>query len=237
MKKIQLVLAAVALILLPSCRFVKVNGTTLVNAREGVKIVKASDTMAVKDTVVSPFSSMSCNVACDVVYTPGECSVKLSGPDNILPLISIVSEDGLLKVRKEDKVKFNRVEKLTLTVSCPQLESVNFNGAVDFSAPAGIEAPAFSAEVNGAADMEIKGLKTVEATLNVNGAADVEIEGIDCSSLKMEINGAGDIVLSGRADKAVASINGAGDIDASCLDCKDFSSRANGLGSIKKPKN
>ena len=52
------------------------------------------------------------------------------------------------EVRKEDKVKFNRVEKLTLTVSCPQLESVNFNGAGDIDASR-LDCKDFSSRANG----------------------------------------------------------------------------------------
>lgn len=237
MKKIQFIIAAAAILVLPSCRFVKVNGSALINAREGVTIVKASDTMATRDTTVGAFSSLNCSVACDVVYTSGDCAVKISGPDNIIPLITIENNDGTLKVSKDNKYKFNRAEKITLTVSCPQLEAVKVNGAVDFDAPTGITATNFSVEVNGAADMEIKGLKAGTATLNVNGAADIDIEGLDCSLLQMEVNGAGDVVLSGRADKSVANINGAGNIDAANLACQDFSSKANGLGSIKRPEN
>lgn len=237
MKKIQLILAAAVLLAMPSCRFVSIKGATLLNTGEGLSIVKASDTIAVKDTTVGVFSSLDCSVACDVVYTPGDCSVKISAPDNYIPLIRIENNNGTLKISKDNKIKFSKIETITLTVSCPELEAVNFNGAVDFSAPAGIAAPEFSAEVNGAADMEIDGLKTGKATLNVNGAADVEIERLDCTHLRMEVNGAGDIVLSGRADKAEAFINGAGDIDAKSLVCDDFTSRVNGVGSVKRPKN
>ena len=197
MKKIQLILAAVALLSLPSCRFIKVNSALLDGTSEGKEVIVASDTMATKDTTVGEFNSISSYIACNVVYTTGESSVSLSGPDNVLKYIVI-----------ENK----------------------------FSAPTGISAPDFKVEVNGAADIDIDGLKTGSATISTNGSADIDIDGLDCSELSMEVNGAGDIVITGRAGKAKAEINGAGDIDASGLDCKDFSAQTHGLGKIKRPR-
>ena len=228
MKKIQLILAAVALLSLPSCRFIKVNSALLDGTSEGKKVIVASDSMATKDTTMGEFNSISSYIACNVVYTAGESSVSLSGPDNVLKYIVIENKDGKLSVSKDSKV--------TLKVSCPELKEVNFNGAVEFSAPTGISAPDFKVEVNGAADIDIDGLKTGSATISTNGSADIDIDGLDCSELSMEVNGAGDIVITGRAGKAKAEINGAGDIDASGLDCKDFSAQTHGLGKIKRPR-
>ena len=236
MKKIQLILAAVALLSLPSCRFIKVNSALLDGTSEGKKVIVASDTMATKDTTVGEFNSIGSYIACNVVYTTGESSVSLSGPDNVLKYIVIENKDGKLSVSKDSKISFNKLQKVTLKVSCPELKEVNFNGAVEFSAPTGISAPDFKVEVNGAADIDIDGLKTGSATIYTNGSADIDIDGLDCSELSMEVNGAGDIVITGRAGKAKAEINGAGDIDASGLDCKDFSAQTHGLGKIKRPR-
>lgn len=236
MKRINLILAAAALLALPSCRFVKVNSSILENMGEGRKTIEASDTIVAKDTTVGDFNSFSCFLACDVVYTSGDCSVSLSAPDNIIDYINIENKNGQLVVSKDNKISFNKPQKVTLRISCPELESLNVAGAVEFSAPSGISAPQFSADVNGAGDLEINGLKTGKATIKVNGAADIQIDGLDCSLLNMEVNGAGDIVLNGRAGKAEAVINGAGDINATGLDCNDFSAKTHGIGSVKRPK-
>ena len=96
MKKIQLILAAVALLSLPSCRFIKVNSALLDGTSEGKEVIVASDTMATKDTTVGEFNSISSYIACNVVYTAGESSVSLSGPDNVLKYIVIENKDGKL---------------------------------------------------------------------------------------------------------------------------------------------
>lgn len=236
MKKISIILAALAMLSLSSCRFVKVSSSLLESDGDGKIIVTASDKLASKDTTVGEFNSLSCALACNVVYTSGACAVSLSAPDNIIGLVNIENKDGKLIIGKDNKIKFKNLRKVTLTVSCPELESIEFFGAVDFSAPEGISTTDFSVDANGAADMDINGLKAGNVAVRVNGAADIEINDLDCTLLRMDVNGAGDIELSGRADKATAVINGAGDIDASDLDCKDFSSKANGMGSVKRPK-
>ena len=236
MKKIQLILSAALLLSLPSCRFIKVNNSLLEGWGGEKTVIVASDTMASKDTTVGEFNALDCNVACNIVYTSGECAVSLTAPDNVIGYISIENKNGELVVKKDSKVSFNKLHKVSLKVACPELQAVKLNGAAEFSAPTGISAPEFSIDTNGAVDMEINGLKTGNARITANGSADIEVNGLDCSFMRMVVNGAGDIVLTGRADKAEAEINGAGDVDATGLECKDFCAQTHGIGKFKEPK-
>ena len=244
MKRIAyLTLAAVALLSLPSCRFVHVSdelnekaiqqGFSWKGEASGERIT-ASDNYITQYETTGEFHAITCNLPGDVIYTPGECAVSINAPDNVLELVTVRNENGTLQI-KANAGRIRNLKKITINVSSPVLEELNFNGAVDFNAPEGITALDFNAVVNGAGDIDIKGLKADNASLIVNGAGDATIKDLDCESISVAINGAGDAVLSGRAGRAGLSIAGAGDIDARELNCSDIDTKVRGVGSIRKP--
>ena len=244
MKRIAyLTLAALALLFLPSCRFVHVSdelneraieeGFSFSGEAAGERIT-ASDNYITREETTGEFHAITCNLPGDVIYTPGECAVSIYAPDNVLDLVTVRNENGTLQI-KSNASRIRNLKKITINVSSPVLEDLNFNGAVDFKAPQGITALDFNAVVNGAGDIDIKGLTADNASLVVNGAGDATISQLDCESISVAINGAGDAVLSGRANHAGLSISGAGDIDARKLECSSIDSKVRGVGSIRKP--
>ena len=244
MKRIAYItMAAIALLLLPSCRFVRIsdelNEKALQegfnrNGESSSKGITASNNYITREDVTGEFHSLTCNLPGDVIYTPGDCAVKINAPDNVLDYVSVTNDNGTLQI-KSNLGRIRNLKKITVTVSSPVLESVNFNGAVDFNAPDGITALSFDAVVNGAGDINIDGLEASEVKVTVNGAGDAKINQIDCDVLTVSINGAGDAVLAGKSGSAELSISGAGDIDARGLECADINSRVRGVGSIRKP--
>ena len=245
MKKIlPLLLAVATLTTLPSCRFISVSdefnetllnsGFDMSNGGSGERIT-ASDNYITREAMAGDFHSLSCNLPGEVIYTPGDCAVSIYAPDNILDIVTVRNQNGTLEI-KTNTSRIRNLKHVTVNISSPVLESVNFNGAVDFNAPEGITALNFDAIVNGAGDIDINGLQANEAEITVNGAGDAKIEGLDCDALMISINGAGDAFLSGKAGRSDLSISGAGDIDARNLNCSDINSKIRGMGSVKRPK-
>ena len=249
MKRIAYLLAAAALLILPSCRFVRVSDEMLGKIKDnigtdiefngddtaaGKDIITASDNYITRNDMTGEFHSVQCNVPGDVIYTPGDCAISLDGPDNVVQHILINNENGTLVV-KTDGVTVRKLKKFTIRLSSPVLEEAVFNGAVDFSAPQGITALDFNVVVNGAGDVGINGLKADKAAVTVNGAGDIDIDKLDCERLSVAVNGAGDAVVSGKAATASLTISGAGDIDASELRCPEIESKVRGVGRIKRP--
>ena len=245
MKKLTYVLAAAALLLLPSCRFVRITDSEKFqnkviseenwNGSASAERIKASDNYITRNETTGEFHSLTSNLPGKIIYTPGDCSVSIYGPDNVLDHITVRNENGSLEI-KSNLYRISNLKDLTVKISSPVLEKLSFNGAVDFKAPDGITALNFSATLNGAGDVDIHGLQANEAELTVNGAADANIKDIDSDFLKVAINGAGDARLSGKAGRAQLTISGAGDIDAQKLECPDLNTSVRGVGSIKKAK-
>ena len=249
MKRIAYILAAAALLILPSCRFVRISDELKKQFNESMSMdiefngndivigeapITASDNYITRNDMTGEFHSLQCNIPGDVIYTPGDCTISLEGPDNVLQHIKVNNENGTLVV-KTDGVTIRKLKKFIVRISSPVLEDLDFNGAVDFKAPQGITALDFSLTINGAGDVDINGLKADKASLTVNGAGDVDAAGLDCERITVAVNGAGDANVAGRAASANLSISGAGDIDASRLECPEIQSKVHGLDRIKRP--
>lgn len=247
MKKILLIPAAIALLILPSCRFIilsdelreqlKANGSVNVTVGDGNgERIEASGNTITRNDVTGEFTTLRCNLPVDMTYTPGDCFLSITGPDNVLSHITVTNEDGLLVI-KSDGTTFRNLKNLKVKLSSQVLEKAEFNGAVDFSAPQGITGPDIDLIVNGAGDIDIDGLKAAKASLIVNGAGDATVRGIDCETLVVSLNGAGDATVSGKADSAELTISGAGDINAEGLRSAEINSKVRGIGKVRKPKN
>ena len=244
MKRYFPILGAALLLVLPSCRFIRVSdefkkqmkeqGVNYNAGQDNGRGITASDIIASREEQPGDFSSLICNLPGDMTYLPGECAVSLSGPDNVLEHISVINDEGQLTI-KSDGINFRNLKKLKIVLSAPEIENMDFNGAVDFEAPLGITAPSFSVTVNGACDINIKGLKTGAASITVNGAGDITVKEIESESLAVEINGAGDATVEGRTGKADLNIRGAGNVDARGLVADEFNSKVRGAGSIRRP--
>ena len=248
MKKLLTLLAAAALLILPSCRFIKVSDDAIEDIKEGfyelnskIDIGMNSSNDAdqgrniLRNEATGEFNALICNVPFDVTYTPGDCAMTMDGPEKQLSHIVVTNNNGTLVI-KTDGTKLGNVRHLKLRLSSPTLEKMLFNGAVDFNANAGITAENFEMVINGAGDIAIDNLKSGQAVLTVNGAGDVEISGLDCETLKIEVNGAGDATVSGRARLADLSISGAGDIDATGLEAEKLDTHVKGFGKVSRPK-
>ena len=245
MKKTFTLLAAAALLILPSCRFIKIseevkqqikeNGITWSGDNAG-ETITASDNYITRDETTGEFHALSCNLPGDILYTPGPCALSIYASDNVLEHVTVRNESGTLEI-KSDLKSIRNAKNIKINVSSPVLEGLNVNGAVDFKAPQGITALDFVVTINGAGDLEIDGLKSGKAVITVNGAGDADIHKIDCDALTVAINGAGDAVLDGKVSgKADLSISGAGDIDATALKTGSIETNVRGIGMIRRPK-
>lgn len=208
-------LAAIALAFIAtSCSFVKINGKALKDISFTFDSSADSGEFVTKDFEVASFTNLTCNIPCDLIYTPGELSVSVRAKSGIMERVKVETVGDELRISFVDRSVRN-VRDLDVTVSCPSLTGVSLNGAVDFNAERGIgdRSKDFAAEINGAADVEIGALSAKDVSIKVNGAADIEVDGLDSDNLTLVVNGAGDAEIKGRTGVADITVNGVAVVD------------------------
>ena len=180
----------------------------------------------------APFDILTVNIPCDVVYETGEPKLVIVASEKYMEHI-LVEQDGNSLVVKTDDKKIRSFKSTKIYVTSDLLSSLTVNGAVDMECRHGIRSAGdFALTINGAGDVEIKGLDADAIMVRCNGAADLEILDITAAGIDVTINGAGDATLTGAVDYANLTINGAGDINARGLVANSIRPSVRGVGSI-----
>ena len=191
-----------------------VSGCSFVTSLKNIRTINASDTLVSEERSVSGFTAIEINTIGKLTLTQGDGeSVKVSGPDNVVPLIRTRVSGGKLVIDTEDNVAFtnlNDQKMLTFEITVKDLKAVT---------------------VNGLGSVTMDGLKGAELSLTMNGAGAIREQNMSVETLKVEINGLGSVEVSGSAQSMVVEISGAGNVEAENLKVATAKVNVNGLGS------
>jgi hypothetical protein len=167
-----------------------------------------------------------------VMVTPGaKPAVKVSGDDNIVPLIESVIHDGTLTLRVKDNCNISPKLPLLAEVVAAELDGVEASGTAIVKVKGSAKVDHFTASARGAAQVSVEGIESSQAVASATGASHVVLSG-SAASLKVDASGASqvkaqtfqvedaDVSISGasgvalRANKSVAgAVSGASHLD------------------------
>jgi Putative auto-transporter adhesin, head GIN domain len=182
----------------------------------GIQVITPSDVIISETRDVSGFSSIDMGTIGTVVITQGNTeSVKISGSDNLVPLIKtrvsnstlVIDTDGSLNIVPGN---INKAKQLTITIELKDLSSL---------------------EVSGLGDIQINALSTPSLAITMSGAGKVQIKQLTTDSLDLNLSGLGSVELSGEAQQATMDISGAGSVTAPDLKIQTVNVTVPGLGS------
>lgn len=156
---------------------------------------------------LQPVDEIVIDISGNFVITPGNHVCKLTGDDNILPLIETDCRDGRLFI--SSKKSISPKTPLEITIELPSFHAVKLNGS---------------------ADIYIKRFNGQSLTLKIDGSGDIEADG-QTEQLDAVLNGSGNLGLQKlKAGQVDVLINGSG--DASVVAEKSLTARINGSGDI-----
>ena len=227
-------LSTVAIVSLSSCTFVKFNKDAFEGVSSSSELVVASKDMKTVSYDLESFTGIESSVAADIIYimNEGESSIKIEAPENFIDRIKYEVEDGILRLSFDGRQSRG---KIIITAQSSTLTRLNIRGSGDFLAPYGIISPFMDIDIQGAGDIDMKGLECLEdVSVVLRGAGDINISDLSCQQVKVEVLGAGDVDLKGVAESADLSIKGAGDIDIEGLTVGDVTTSVQGVGSIRR---
>jgi hypothetical protein len=136
-------------------------------------------------------------------------SLKISGDDNIVPLIESVVRDGTLILKVKDDSNINPKLPLLAEVVSSALDRVEASGAANVKVKGGAKADRFTAEASGAAQITVERLESSSAVASASGASRLVLSG-SAASLKVDASGASEVKAEALAvDDADVSISGA----------------------------
>ncbi|HEX9092310.1 MAG TPA: DUF2807 domain-containing protein, partial [Anaerolineales bacterium] len=182
----------------------------------GVQVITPSDVIISEARDVSGFSSIDMSTIGTLVITQGNTeSVKISGSDNLVPLIKTSVSNATLVIDTEGSLNIlpaniNKTNQLTITIELKDLSSL---------------------EVSGLGDIQIDALATPSLNIDMSGAGRVQIKLLTTDSLDLNMSGLGTVEISGEAKQTTLDISGAGTVTAPNLKIQTANVTVPGLGS------
>ena len=218
------------------------------------KRVVASKNYVTKKISVDNFDGLSVAGSYDVVVTqrPGKPKVEVYTSDNIVDLLDIKVQGGVLRVgfKKGYNLSYDRLE---VRIWAEELNTIALAGSGDVDLSNGLKADNLNISVAGSGDITGAGLECGTLQVSVAGSGDVNMNRVVCDALKSSVSGSGDmklvditvsqvktsiagsgtVTLTGTADEADFSVAGSGDLYAQNMKTKRVSSSVAGSGNIK----
>lgn len=204
-------MAATAILCLSSCIVIE-----RADREPAVRADRESEVRVRKEYSIEGFSAIETSAMVDVkfVQTRGrEYAVRAEGPENIVALLSVRKEDGVLKVglKKHSYVTLSNTS-LNITVCAPEMTGL---------------------KANGSSEIEVESLHAPNLVIETSGAGEVEIKQLDTDRLSVVSHGASDVKLAGRAHSASFSSSGSSSIKAADLEAADVEVKASGSSDIQ----
>ena len=142
-----------------------------------------------------------------VLHQGSSFKIEVQVEENLLPYLKTEVEAGKLNIYFSHSVR--DVDNLVVTVTMPELTSVELSGSADLVAN-----DAFAGQL---------------IDMNVSGSGRIQMNHLDYNKVSVDVSGSGHIDLGGEAIVLDASVSGSGQVDA--LDCPVKNAEANISGS------
>lgn len=183
-------------------------------------VIKGSGNIITQTRNVAQFHSIETHydISANIVYGPTQ-DVKVNGYANLLDIMESDVENGVLKLRYNNR--YNRVKNgnIVATITIPVLDKATIHGSGNISVSHITNPVAFTAQIHGSGNIWIDNMLSPNIIANINGSGDIYIATSQFHNATFNIQGSGDIdARDSQVKEAVTSINGSGDIYARVAD-------------------
>lgn len=169
-------------------------------------------------------------VIATTVRVGSETTVRISGDDNIVPLVITEVSDGRLSIRMKDSNPINPKQPLKAEITTPKLDWIGASGAVTVHAT-GVESPRFKVHASGASQVTVSGIKADHVEFEASGACQLTASG-NVKDLKVGASGASQIHAE-QLDAESAEVDVSGASNAEVKAAKAVRGDASGASTIK----
>ncbi|KAA6339630.1 hypothetical protein EZS27_012448 [termite gut metagenome] len=200
-----------------------------------IQRTEASKNYVTRVVKTDNFNAIRLTGSPNVVYTQteGKVRVEVYGPDNIVDLLDVYTENGFLNVKFKKNTPVFNTGKLEVRVFAPSLDKMEITGSGNINIASGIKTDKnLYLSVTGSGDISGSGIRCARLSLSVTGSGDIELNRITAENTQARVTGSGDIDLSGTTQSADYVVSGSGDIDAVRLEADAVSANVSGSGDI-----
>ena len=202
----------------------------------GNKKVKASNVYVTKDIRVSDFDRIQLSGSMDMVYEQksGKPSLEIYASDNIVNLLEVDVEDGLLTIRFKKGYSISS-GKVQIRATSANLYGVSLAGSGSIDLSKGIKTNHLTVQLSGSGDVMGKNIFCQEdLRVAISGSGDVDMQQLVCNQFGVSLSGSGDVEINNiDANNAKVSVAGSGDMKLRSLTCAKANVEVAGSGCIE----
>jgi len=158
-----------------------------------------------------------------------EFSLTAEADDNILPVLDIGVEKGVLTVRTTPEVSRLRFETLVYQITVPSLSALEISGSADVRAE-DFNADSLTIRINGSGDVTFVNLDVQSLSARLSGSGDLILPMVSANSILAEVNNSGRIEVAGVTDSLTVETSGSGELQAEKLRAATAEVAVNGSG-------
>lgn len=205
----------------------------------GFNGITASDNIISKEISKADFSKIEVTGSPKVEYSQSagnKCNVSVTGPDNIVDLLDIRIEAGILKIsyKPNTGIKFNG-KPLTVYASSPSISNAKLIGSGDIIFNTNLICENLGLTLTGSGDIKTKSIKCDKLDVNLAGSGDIKLNSQTmANTANLRLSGSGDIAVNELDAKTVhTTLEGSGDLDIARISANDIYSNLSGSGDLK----
>lgn len=197
--------------------------------------IKPSDNIITKNVTLNDFNAITSAGPFDVVYETGNtCKARITGPDNIVPLVKTDISNGNLSIRFGRDTHISGNPNVTIFITAPTVSgySVTGSGSILIKSKLDMASHDIKITVTGSGGITTRTIQCKSLNCSVSGSGGIVCDNAMASTAKASISGSGNITIKGSAGEAVLKVTGSGNIDAETLATKRTSASITGSGTI-----
>lgn len=195
----------------------------------GPRPIVGSGVPAVEGRECAAFDRLKVSHAINAEVTLGtDFDVRISGDDNIVPLVDTDVLDGELRIRMRPDTRVNCKTPLEVTIQVPALRVLDVSGASQATISGEVDLQ--SVEASGASKVVAATVSGEDVDASASGASRIELAGT-CQSVTADVSGASTIDLKGLSAATVAvSCSGASTVHVGATE--SLSGNASGASTV-----
>ncbi|WP_448337199.1 head GIN domain-containing protein [Chloroflexus aurantiacus] len=158
-------------------------------------------------------------------------SLSIEADDNILPVLQVEVEKGVLTLRTIPEVSMLQSETLIYRVTLPKLSALDLSGSADIHAD-DFTADSLDININGSGDVTFVNLDVASLSVRISGSGDMILPNVSAKTILAEVNSSGLMEVAGTTDRLHVKVSGSGDVLAENLKASIVEVAVNGSGDV-----
>lgn len=220
MKKILLPAAILILIVITSCI-------------KDVLCINGNGVSETQSRTADSFSHAVNTTSVDVIYKKADSvSISITAESNIINHIVANTGNGRLEIRTDPRnACFDYTQKPVVTITSPELNSMDLTGSGDFSADS-LSGNSVTVRITGSGNLHAKYITCTELAVTNTGSGNIEISNALSENSDFTVTGSGDMEIKGRSNIGVMRVTGSGDIKSDSFTLQSATETITGSGNI-----